>query len=435
MADYGKGDTGWFVHDRFGMFIHWGLYSGPGRHNEWLRTDEHFTNEGYQKYFDNFDPDMFDPKGWAKAAREAGMKYFIITTKHHEGFCLWDSEYTDYKITNTSAGRDLLKEVIEAFRAEGLKVGLYHSLIDWHHPDFPIDGFHPYRDEPNWKELDKGRDINKYREYLHNQVRELLSNYGKIDILWFDFSYPKRERESFGELPGKGREDWGSEELVKLVRSLQPHIILNDRLDLPGSGDVKTPEQNTPDEPPVDENGNRIVWEGCHTFSGAWGYHRDEMSWKSPKQCIDLLINHVCRGGNLLMNVGPTGRGYLDYRAKAGLQVYADWMKYHSRAIYGCGMADGFTEPRDCRYTYNRETNRLYLHIMNWPFGHIHLPGLAGKVKYARLLNDGSEILMRERQTGVHNNLISQTPEGAVTLNLPVMAPPVLVPVIELILK
>ena len=429
MADFGKGDTGWFTHDRFGMFIHWGLYSMPGRH-EWIRNYEEIPNEDYEKYFEQFNPDLFNPKEWAKAAREAGMKYFVITTKHHEGFCMWDSKYTDYKVTNTPCGRDLLREIVDAFRAEGLKVGFYHSLIDWHHPDFTVDNVHPLRNRPDRTKLNEGRDMARYREYLHHQVRELLTEFGKIDIIWFDFSYPQ-----WGE-DGKGHADWDSEGLVRMIRELQPGIMINNRLDLPGGGDVITPEQNTPDDPVTDENGNPVVWEGCQTFSGSWGYHRDELTWKSAKQCIDMLINHVCRNGNLLMNVGPTSRGYIDHRAMERLKAYAEWMKYHSRSIYGCGMAEGLVEPRDCRYTYNRETNRLYLHIMNWPFKHIHLKGLSGKVKYAQFLHDGSEVKMRDSANAqVHVSLSHKTPAGAVTVDLPVVKPAVEVPVIELILK
>ena len=429
MADFGKGDTGWFTHDRFGMFIHWGLYSMPGRH-EWIRNYEEIPNEDYEKYFEQFNPDLFNPKEWAKAAREAGMKYFVITTKHHEGFCMWDSKYTDYKVTNTPCGRDLLREIVDAFRAEGLKVGFYHSLIDWHHPDFTVDNVHPLRNRPDRAKLNEGRDMARYREYLHNQVRELLTEFGKIDIIWFDFSYPQ-----WGE-DGKGHADWDSEGLVRMIRELQPGIMINNRLDLPGGGDVITPEQNTPDDPVTDENGNPVVWEGCQTFSGSWGYHRDELTWKSVRQCIDMLINHVCHNGNLLMNVGPTSRGYIDHRAMERLKAYAEWMKYHSRSIYGCGMAEGLVEPRDCRYTYNRETNRLYLHIMNWPFKHIHLKGLSGKVKYAQFLHDGSEVKMRDSANAqVHVSLSHKTPAGAVTVDLPVVKPAVEVPVIELILK
>ena len=424
----GKGDTRWFVHDRFGMFIHWGLYALPARH-EWVRNMERIPNEAYEIYFEMFNPDLFDPKAWAKAAREAGMKYFVITTKHHEGFCLWDTKYTDYKVTNTAAGRDLLREIVDAFRGEGLKVGFYYSLLDWHHPDFTIDSRHPLRDLPPEEiaKLNSTRDMKRYAQYMRDQVTELLTNYGKVEIIWFDFSYPGEN--------GKGRDDWESEKLYELVHRLQPGIIVDNRLDLPGSGDIETPEQFTPDKGMVDAQGNPVVWEGCQTFSGSWGYFRDEMSWKSPRMCIEMLINHVSRGGNLLMNVGPTSRGYIDRRAFDRLAAYGEWMKYNSRSIYGCGAAPAeFPAPADCRYTWNPETKRLYLHCLVWPFKHVHLENLAGKVKYAQLLADGSEIRIREEKT---DNLNSHTPQGALTLELPTLLPGqgCEVPVIELVLK
>jgi alpha-L-fucosidase len=429
MKGYGKGDSSWFTHDRFGMFIHWGLYSMPARH-EWIRNRELIANEDYQKYFDNFDPDLFNASEWAKAAREAGMKYVVFTAKHHEGFCMFDSALTDYKSTNLPCKRDFVREITDAFRAEGLHVGLYYSLLDWHHPDFTIDWFHPLSRRPDRDELNKTRNMAKYRDYMQGQTRELLTKYGDIDILWYDFSYP------VGEYCAKGRNEWGSEELVKLIRSLRPSVLLDNRLDLPGAGDIMTPEQNVPDEPLRDENGNPVVWEGCQTFSGSWGYFRDELTWKSEKQCIDLLINHVSRGGNLLMNVGPTSRGFIDSRAMTRLQAYARWMKLHSKSIYGCGIApEEFPEPRDCRYTYNPEKKKLYLHIMNWPFGHITLKNLAGKIAYAQFLHDGSEVLMRESTPAIHTHLMTAVPPGGVALQMPVNKPDTEVPVIELILK
>ncbi len=423
-----KGDTRWFVHDRFGMFIHWGLYALPARH-EWVRHAEFIPNEDYEVYFELFNPDLFDPAAWAKAAREAGMKYFVITTKHHEGFCLWDTKYTDYKVTNTLVGRDLLREVVEAFRAEGLKVGFYYSLIDWHHPDFTIDRIHPLRNLPAEEiaQINASRDMKRYAQYMRDQVTELLTDYGKVDVLWFDFSYPGED--------GKGCADWESEKLVELARRLQPEVIIDNRLDLPGSGDIATPEQYTPDKGLADENGNPVVWEGCQTFSGSWGYFRDEMSWKSPRMCIEMLINHVSRGGNLLMNVGPTARGYLDHRALQCLAAYGDWMKYNSRSIYGCGQApEWFPVPADCRATWNSATNRIYLHCLAWPFKHLHLEGMSDRLRYAQLLADGSELRIRPATS---NNLNSATPKGAVTLELPVILPGqgCEIPVIELILK
>ncbi|MDP2991235.1 MAG: alpha-L-fucosidase, partial [Kiritimatiellota bacterium] len=294
------GDSSWFVRDRFGMFIHWGLYAQPARH-EWVKHNEEIPDERYDMYFRHFNPDLYKPDLWAKAAADAGMKYFVITTKHHEGFCLWDTRLTDYKAPNTPAGRDLLTPMVKAFRGQDLRVGFYHSLIDWHHPQNLIDPhIGPYRNRVDRVQMNKGRDQAKYARYLHGQVRELLTQFGQVDVLWFDFSYPKPDGS------GKGRKDWQSEKLYALVRKLAPHIILNDRLDLPESWDIKTPEQFQPREW-VRVNGQRVVWEACQTFSGSWGYHRDETSWKSVEQLLQMLIDSVSKGGNLLLNVGPTG--------------------------------------------------------------------------------------------------------------------------------
>src|SRR5579871_101453 len=409
------GNTQWFVHDRFGMFIHWGLYALAARH-EWVKHREEIGDADYRKYFDHFDPDLYDPKAWARTAREAGMKYFVVTGKHHEGFCLWDSRHTDYKATNTPYGKDLLRPMVEAFRAEGLKVGFYYSLIDWHHPEFPIDGIHPQRNHPDALEWNRTRDVRKYAEYMRAQVRELLTGFGKVDIIWFDFSYPDSMHRG---MRGKGREDWQSEELLKMVRELQPEIIVDNRLDLPAeNADIQTPEQFQPREW-VKVDGKPVVWEACQTFSGSWGYYRDETSWKSPHQLIQMLINTVSTGGNLLMNVGPTARGTFDDRALAALSVYGDWMRLHARAIYGCTQSE-FAAPQDCRFTQNGE--RLYLHIYAWPFEQLHIDGLAGRVSYAQLLNDASEIHFSESG-------------DTLTLRLPVRQPDVIVPVVELFLK
>ena len=299
------GDTEWFVRDRLGLFIHWGLYALPARH-EWVKQREEMDDDRYQTYFEHFDPDLYDPKAWARAAAAAGMRYFVVTTKHHEGFCLWDSDLTDYKVTNTPHGRDLLGPMVDAFRAEGMRAGFYHSLLDWHHPHFVVDGAHPQRNHPERAELNSGRDQKRYIEYLHGQVKELLNRY-QLDVMWCDFSYPTMAD------GGKGREDWDATALHEMIRQLQPKIILNDRMDLDDGWDIKTPEQwQTLGWLHVD--GKPVVWEACHTFSGSWGYHRDEASWKSVDQLIRMLVDTVSKGGNLLLNVGPTGRGELDRR-------------------------------------------------------------------------------------------------------------------------
>ncbi|MCQ2446872.1 MAG: alpha-L-fucosidase [Clostridia bacterium] len=426
------GDTSWFVHDRFGMFIHWGTYAMAARH-EWVKSRECIPEDHYNLYAKYFDPDLYDAKEWAKKAKAAGMKYAVMTTKHHEGFCMFDSAYTDYKCTNTPAGRDLIREYVDAFRAEGLKVGFYYSLIDWHHPEFPIDRIHPRRNDEDAYAQSKDRNMKIYAEYMRNQVRELLTNYGKIDILWFDFSYSKDDPNDKPWMKGKGKDDWEAEELIALARSLQPGIIIDNRTEI--EQDLWTPEQYQPLEWVRDKNGERVVWEACQTFSGSWGYYRDESTWKSPEMLIRMLVNTVSIGGNLLMNVGPTARGYLDYRAEAALDVYANWMKYNSRSIYGCTMADEeFKAPADCRFTQSEDGKRLYLLIFAYPFAHIQLRGLAGKVEYAQFLHDASEVKFTEGKVN-HFSEGTTVAEDLLVLEIPPVKPNTVVPVIELFLK
>jgi alpha-L-fucosidase len=411
----------WWTDARFGMFIHWGLYALPARH-EWVKNHERLTNEQYQKYFEAFNPDMYDPHEWARMAKAAGMKYVVLTAKHHEGFCLFDSKFTDYKATNTPYGKDLIREYVEAFRAEGLKVGFYYSLIDWHHPDYTIDRVHPQRQETDsaYASLNKGRDMNKYRLYIKNQVRELLTNYGEISIIWFDFSFPGKN--------GKGHDDWDAENLLKLARSIQPGIIVDDRLDLEnveGGWDFTTPEQVKVAKWP-EINGKRVPWETCQTFSGSWGYYRDEYTWKSPAQLIELLIESVSKGGNLLLNTGPTARGMFDYRAQDRLKAMGEWMKFNNRSIYNCTEATaGFTAPANTLLTYNQTTKRLYIHLLDYPLGNITLSNMADKVKYVQFLHDASEVKFRT----------SNEQPNDLNLSLPVQKPETVIPVLEVYLK
>ena len=428
------GDTAWFRHDRFGMFIHWGLYSMPARH-EWVKTNEKIPEEKYEKYFRYFNPDLYDAREWARQAKAAGMKYAVMTTKHHEGFCMFDSKYTDYKCTNTPAGRDLIREYVDAFRAEGIRIGFYYSLIDWHHPEFPIDQLHPRRDDPDAYEKSKGRDMHKYAEYMRNQVTELLTNYGRIDVLWFDFSYEKDPK--FPEwMRGKGKDEWEAEELIATARRLQPGIIIDNRTQI--EQDIWTPEQYQPQEwPRHPETGELVPWEACQTFSGSWGYYRDEMTWKSPKMLVQMLINTVALGGNLLMNVGPTSRGYLDARAEAALKTYADWMKVNSRSIYGCTMAEPELLrlcPNGCKFTQSEDGRRLYIHLFEYPFQYLELRGFAGKVDYMQFLHDGSELLFEEKTISHFSEGRTQS-DDLLTVTLPVVQPDVIVPVIEVFLK
>ncbi|WP_392396741.1 alpha-L-fucosidase [Vibrio mimicus] len=411
---------GWFVKDRFGMFIHWGLYS-VGAWHPWHKSKKELTTEQYQKYFDHFDPDLYDPKEWARQAKAAGMKYVVITTKHHEGFCLFDSKYTEYKSTNTPCGKDLIAPFVEAFRAEGLKIGFYYSLFDWHHPDFTIDINHPQRNHPDAEEMNKGRDMKRYVQYMRDQITELLTNYGKIDIIWCDFSYVDWE---WHGKPGKGRDDWESVELVKLIRKLAPDILINDRLDLNDvegyQPDFICHEQVIPSSPPIVPD-HAVGWEACHTLAGLWCYIREEFKWKTHEQLVNLLSDIVAFGGNLLMNIGPTARGTFEPRACEALKVYSDWMTVNGRAIYETVPSE-LEAPDGCRFT--QKNNRLYVHIQNWPHKAIHVKKLAGRVVYAQMLHDASEVFWNDVKH-----------DGSVRLELPLVRPKINVPVIEVFLK
>ncbi|MFJ6432870.1 alpha-L-fucosidase [Streptomyces sp. NPDC091416] len=405
--------TGWFEAARFGLFVHFGLYSLAARH-EWVRSRESMSQQEYDRYLHRFDPDLFDARELARTARESGMRYAVLTAKHHDGFCLFDSALTDYTSVR-AVGRDLVREFVDAMRAEGLRVGLYYSLLDWHHPDFPVDEHHPLRDTPARQEP---RDMERYRAYMEGQVRELLTRYGPVDTLFFDFTYPE-----------KGPLEWGAEHLLDTVRTLQPGILVNDRLGIPG--DYVTPEQYQPDRP-LEREGERVTWEACHTLNGSWGYDRDNHDYKDPELLVRMLVQSVACGGNLILNVGPNGRGALDPQAAATLRAIGGWTKLHARSLYGAGPSS-FAPPAHGLYT--QSGNRLYLHLPAWPLKHLHLPGLAGHVRYAQLLHDGSEIRFHETDGArhEHNNLAPPSqPPGTLTLTLPIARPDVLLPVIEL---
>ncbi|NMA83234.1 MAG: alpha-L-fucosidase [Epulopiscium sp.] len=382
----------WFVKDRFGMFIHWGLYSIPAR-GEWIRSTEQMSKEDYQQYFDEFDPVDYDPKKWAKAAKMAGMKYVVLTAKHHDGFCLFDSAYTDYKSTNTKCGRDLVKEYVEAVRAEGLKVGLYYSLIDWCHEDYPHygDRIHPMRNNEEYKNME--HDFEKYLEYMHNQVREICTNYGKIDLLWFDFSYDNMTGET-----------WRATELVQMIRELQPHVIIDNRLEVSGegygslvtkepsiySGDFVSPEQIIPLEGILDEEGNPVVWEACITMNNNWGYCERDQFFKSPDMLIKKLVECVSKGGNLLLNVGPDPKGNIPPESMYILGEIGYWMDRNGKSIYGCGYGE-LEKPEYGRIT--RKGKKIYYHVFDNPIGFVPLVGLKKEeIKKIRLLATGTEL-------------------------------------------
>ncbi len=384
--------TTWFRHDRFGMFIHWGVYAIPGK-GEWYRSSHRASIEDYQGYVDSFNPDSYDPRAWARAAKAAGMKYVVLTAKHHDGYCLFDSKYTDYKSTNSPIGRDLVAEFVEAVRAEGLKVGLYFSLIDWHHPDFPKyeDNFHPMRGVEAYK--DEKINFDRYLEYMHAQVKEIVTGYGKIDILWFDFSYP-----------GMAGDTWKARELMQMVRTYQPDVITDNRLETSGesfgsivsdsitsySGDFVSPEQLVPHEGMRNFEGKPVPWEMCITMNNNWAYNPTDQLYKSAKTLIRKLIECVSKGGNMILNVGPDARGRINDQSMEILEGFSQWMSLHSEAIYGCDRAE---LPKPEWGYYTQKGNVIYAHIFEQPIGPIMLPGLkAEQIKAMSFVHDGSEV-------------------------------------------
>jgi alpha-L-fucosidase len=389
----------WFSEARFGLFIHWGPYSQFGR-GEQVLFRERVDQRQYARAACLWKPEHYDPAIWAATAREAGMKYAVLTTRHHDGFCLWDSKVTDYTAAAQAAGRDLVREYVEAFRAAGLRVGLYYSLADWRIRAY-WDG--PARDPEGWR---------AFRDYVHAQVRELLSGYGEISVLWFDGCWPH------------AAEDWGSEELVATARELQPDILINNRLGRPkhgaatdnantaaGLGDFGTPEHRIQAE-------DRL-WESCQvTTWRLWGYAAGER-WRPADLLLDMLVECAGKGGNLLLNVGPQPDGRLPGEFVQRCRLIGRWMRVHGEAIYGSEAGDV------CEFvTHGRQTKNgrsLYLVVRFWDgSGELTLAGLATRVVRATLLTTGRELPFE------------QSTDHLVVRGLPATAPTPLFPAIRL---
>lgn len=382
----------WFTDARFGMFIHFGLYSIPAR-GEWVRSTEEMAEEQYLPLFDEFNPDRFDAKEWARIAKSAGMKYAVLTAKHHDGFCLYDSAFTDFKSTNTPMKRDIVREFVDAFRAENIKIGLYYSLLDWHHPDYPHYGdmHHPMRNNPKFN--NEERNFNRYLEYMHNQVRELCTNYGKLDLLWFDFSY--------GDMRG---EKWKATDLIQMVRSLQKDVIIDNRLEVSGEGfgslaecaptafhgDFVTPEKMIPPYGILDKEGQPLYWESCVTMNNNWGYCSTDHFFKPAEMLIKKIVECVSKGGNIILNVGPNGRGAFPEESIRILKKIGEWMSVNGKSIYGCGMSN-LPKPEYGRIT--RKGNHIYFHLFENTIGPVPLIGIKSEdIIRIRLLEDGTEI-------------------------------------------
>ena len=389
----------WWREARFGMFIHWGLYSIPAgvwKGQEvtglscWNPSTLRIPTAEWSALSRQFNPVKYQPRDWAKLAKSAGMKYAVITVKHHDGFCLFDSKLTDFTAMHCPAHRDLIREWVEAFRGEGLRVGFYYSLIDWHHPQYPVAGdpFHPERDRP--EVVAQPRDLNKYLEYMHSQVRELMTNYGKIDILWFDFSYePKMHGEA-----------WRATELMNMVRTLQPDIIVNNRLESAGEvrtgstalGDFSTPEQKIPGDSAVD-------WETCMTMNDDWGYKSFDHNWKSTETLLRNLVDICSKGGNYLLNVGPTAEGVIPQASVGRLEQIGRWMQVNGESIYGTSASpfkQQFPWGRCTCKTLHDGKTRLYLHVFDWPKdGRLPVQGLNSEPSAAYLLADADRHAVR----------------------------------------
>jgi alpha-L-fucosidase len=346
----------WFSQARFGMFIHWGVYSIPAR-GEWVGLVERIQADEYEPLAKRFNPKKYHPEEWVSLAQEAGMKYMVLTTRHHDGFSLFDSEVSKFTAPKTAAKKDLVAEYVEACRKKGMRIGFYYSLLDWRYPAY-FSG--PEKDPKGWA---------KFLEYVHTQVKELCTNYGRIDVLWYDGAWPWNA------------EAWQSAKLNTMVRKLQPHILINNRSQLPE--DFDTPEQQI--SAPKDL---KRAWETCMTINDNWGYSAGDQNWKSTRQLIYNLVHCATGAGNYLLNVGPKRDGTIPSQSIKRLKEIGRWMKVNGESIYrsehcpfGGGMI-GLTTARG---------STVYLHILRWPGKEATIAGIKNKVLSAHILPTGAK--------------------------------------------
>jgi alpha-L-fucosidase len=369
----------WWHEARFGMFIHWGLYSVLGRH-EWVMENEGIPVSEYELLAKRFQPKPNAARAWAKLAKAAGQKYMVMTTKHHEGFCNFETKLTNYCAPKQGPGRDLVAEFVEAARAEGMHVGFYYSLMDWHHPDGARCATDP--------------DARKrFVEYTHGLIRELMTNYGKIDVLWYDVDWP---------LDAAG---WESEKMNKMVFQLQPDIIVDNRNGLPG--DFSTPEQEI-----VAEKGSRS-WESCMTLNDSWGYQRADDNWKSSRTVIRNLVSCSRDGGNYLLNIGPEPDGSIPEESVRVLTQVGQWMNRNGESIY---ITDRCQVRRSEFANFTRQGNTLYMHVYFWPGETVALAGLMTKAKFARLFASGQQVKFEQDRFRVRfTGLPDEAPDHPLT--------------------
>ncbi len=349
----------WWHEARFGMFVHWGLYSQLGRH-EWVMNRERIPIPEYEKLADSWHPKERPAREWARLAKQAGMKYMVMTTKHHEGFCLWDTKMTDYNAVAHGPGRDLVREYVEACREFGLKVGFYYSLMDWHHPD----GARCATD-------DAAR--HRFLDFTQGCVRELCTNYGRLDILWYDVSWPLRT-------PAL----WESAKMNAMAHELQPEIIINNRSQL--DEDFGTPEEHV-----TAESAGR-AWEACMTFNGSWGYMPSAIDWRSVREVVDMLRVATAGQGNLLLNIGPKPDGSVPEEAYERLLPVGKWIASNGEALYGqVDRTDGRMDwPTTGQFTL--KGNAAYFWCNRWPGKELTLGGLQCQVLKATYLATGESI-------------------------------------------
>ncbi|NND05053.1 MAG: alpha-L-fucosidase [Saprospiraceae bacterium] len=367
LSDQPTDKMDWWRDARFGMFIHWGLYAVPaGEHmgkrtdriGEWIMHHLNIPIKEYETYAQQFNPVKFDAQAWVALAKEAGMKYMVITSKHHDGFCLWDSKVTDWDVLDASPfKRDILRELADACERESIRLCFYHSIMDWHHPDAQAIN------EPNYNSRDP-KSVNPnfsryFQNYLKPQVKELMTGYGDIGVMWFDGEWIPDYTTEMGK------------ELYQEIVDADPDMIINNRVDkgrqgMQGmnkegefAGDFGTPEQEIPDQGLAG-----VDWESCMTMNDTWGFKHFDQNWKSAETLIHNLIDIASKGGNYLLNVGPTGAGEIPEASVKRLADIGTWMKTNGEAIYGTS-ASPFDKPAWGRYT--QKDNLVFVHIFDWP--------------------------------------------------------------------